>query len=272
MMNNNFSKEEEQLAEYIKRRNLEHTNEISAPVYPKNSIYAKYVKRILDFIIIVPALLVISPLLLLLSVLNLLVMGRPILYKQIRTGYKGKSFGMLKFRSMKDEIGPDGRLLPPSQRLTKYGKFIRKYSLDELPNLFNILRGDMSIIGPRPLPIEFEERYSERHKQRCLVRPGLECPCIHSDNHVRLYQEQFENDIWYVENISFWVDVKMAFSLLRMVLNKKERGDHANVTGGNFIGYDEQGEAFSMRRIPEKYEREYEKYMENSGESADLPM
>ncbi len=201
----------------------------------------------------------------LLAVMNLLIMGRPIFYKQIRTGYKGKSFEMFKFRSMKNTVGQDGRLLPSSQRLTRYGKFIREFSLDELPNLLNILRGDMSIIGPRPLPVEFEERYSERHKQRCLVRPGLECPCIHADNHVRLYQEQFENDIWYVENISFLVDVKMVLSLLRMVLNAKERGDHANVNGGNFVGYDERGEAFSMRRIPEKYEREFEEYLKESG-------
>lgn len=268
MRNNNVSKKEEQLAEFIKKRNLNHANRIAARVHPKNSLYAKYIKRILDLVIIVPTLLIISPVLFLLSIINLFVMGKPILYRQIRSGYKGKSFEMFKFRSMKNTLGPDGRLLPSNQRLTKYGKFIRKFSLDELPNLFNILRGDMSIIGPRPLPVEFEERYNKRHKQRCLVRPGLECPCIHTDNHVRMYQEQFENDIWYVENISFLVDVKMMLSLLRMVLNSKERDDHADVNGGNFIGYDEQGEAFSMRKIPEQYKKEFEEYMNEHGKYA----
>lgn len=96
---------------------------------------------------------------------------------------------------------------------------------------------------------------------RTAVKPGLECPCINVDNHVRLYQEQFENDIWYVENANFLVDCKMFLSLIKMVMNTKERGDHSKVGGGDFIGYDENGIAFSMRRIPEKYEKMYLEYL-----------
>ena len=155
----------------------------------------------------------------------------------------------------------NGNLLPPSQRVTKFGTFVRKYSLDELLNFWSIVKGDMTLIGPRPLPSSFDERFSDRHKMRTAVKPGLECPCIKVDNHVRLYQEQFENDIWYVENASFLVDCKMILSLIKMAMNIKERGDHSKVGGGDFIGYDENGVAFSMRRIPEKYEKMYLEYL-----------
>ena len=121
----------------------------------------------------------------------------------------------------------------------------------------------MTIIGPRPLPSSFDDRYSNRHKMRTAVKPGLECPSIDTDTSVRLYQEQFENDIWYVENISFLTDVKMVIALVKLVFNSKERGDHATVGGGDFVGYDDNGVAFSMRRIPQKYEDAYKNMIEN---------
>lgn len=252
----------EAIAQMAARDNLERVNRNSAPVNPRNSFYAKYVKRIIDIVVVLPVFLLLLPVNLVIGIITYFDVGRPVFFKQLRTGKDGKPFYLVKFRNMKNTTDEFGNLLPPSERVTKFGKFVRKYSLDELLNFWSILKGDMTLIGPRPLPVEFEERYSDRHKMRSAVKPGLECPCIRADGHVRLYQEQFENDVWYVENVSFLVDVKMVLSLVRMVLNTKERGDHAVVGGGNFVGYNDEGVAFSMRRIPEKYELAYAQMVE----------
>lgn len=241
--------------------NLTSVNEKSEPVYPKESIYGKYVKRILDVLIVLPVFALLLPINLIIGIITIFDVGFPIFFKQKRTGKNGRVFNLVKFRNMTNAKDEYGNLLPPSERVTKFGKFVRKYSLDELLNFWSILKGDMSLIGPRPLPSEFDARYSERHKMRTAVKPGLECPCINSNGNVRMYQEQFENDIWYVENISFKTDVKMVLALFKMVFNSKERGDHASVGGGNFVGYDKNGIAFSMRRIPEEYEKAYQEYV-----------
>ena len=247
---------EQIIAEMAKRDNLEKVNKNSMHVYPRDSIYEKYIKRILDIFIALPLNIVLLPVYIVLSIF--FDLGRPVIFKQKRTGKNGKEFNLIKFRSMTNEKSNKGNLLPEKERITRLGHIIRKYSLDELISFWLVLKGDMSLIGPRPLPVTFEERYSNRHKMRCAVKPGLECPSINTDGHVRLYQEQFENDIWYVENVSFIVDCKMVFGLVKMVFNHKERSDHAQVGGGAFIGYDDNGQAFSMRRIPEKYENEYQ--------------
>lgn len=249
---------EQIIAEIVKRDNLENVNQNSEPVHPKNSIYGNYIKRLLDILIALPLNIILLPVYAVLALLVYLDVRRPIIFRQKRTGKNGKEFNLIKFRSMTNETDYLGQLLPESERTTKLGRIIRKYSLDELISLFLVLKGDMSLIGPRPLPVTFEERYSDRHKKRCAVKPGLECPSIGTDGHIRLYHEQFENDIWYVENISFLVDCQMIWGLIKMVFNHKERTDHAQVGGGAFVGYDEKGQAFSMRRIPEKYEKEYE--------------
>ena len=176
-------------------------------------------------------------------------------------GKDGKTFYLTKFRNMTEEKDRYGNLRPPGERVTRLGMFVRKYSLDELLNFWSKLKGDMSLIGPRPLPVEFRERFSDRHKMREVVRPGLECPCISEKNKVRYYQEQFENDIWYVEHVSFFVDCKMILGLIKMVFNRGERSDHAVVGGGEFLGYDRKGRAFSMRNIPEEYENNYQDYL-----------
>ena len=252
----------ETIAKMAMRDNLDRVNQMSKPVIPKKNLYTKYIKRIIDLILVTPVFVVLFPINLIIGIITFFDVGRPIFFKQLRIGMNGKPFYLIKFRNMTDAKDKFGNLLPPSERVTKFGKFVRKYSLDELLNFWSILKGDMSLIGPRPLPVEFEERYSERHKMRSAVKPGLECPCIKANNHIRFYQEQFENDIWYVENVSFIVDVKMVFCLVKMVLNFKERGDHAMVGGGSFVGYNDCNEAFSMRRIPEKYELEYEQLIE----------
>ncbi|ODM06819.1 sugar transferase [Eisenbergiella tayi] len=241
--------------------NLEKVNRTSKAVKPRKSIYLKYIKRIIDLVITVPVFIVVLPINSIVGVITLFDVGVPVFFKQERTGKDGKHFYLIKFRNMTFAEDDNGNLLPPSERVTKFGTFVRKYSLDELLNFWNIIKGDMSLIGPRPLPAIFDERYSDRHRMRNAVRPGLECPCIKTDNHMRFYQEQFENDIWYVENVSFIVDCKMFISLVKMVFNSKERGDHAKIKGGDFVGYNDEGEAFSMRRIPTKYEELYLEYL-----------
>lgn len=241
--------------------NLEKVNKMSKLVKPRESIYLKYIKRIIDLVITVPVFIVVLPVNFVIGMITLLDVGLPILFRQERTGKDGKHFYLIKFRNMTFSKDKNGNLLPPSERVTKFGTFVRKYSLDELLNFWNIIKGDMSLIGPRPLPAIFDERYSNRHRMRNAVRPGLECPCINVEEHVRFYQEQFENDIWYVENVSFIVDCKLFINLVKMVLNSKERGDHAKIGGGDFIGYNDDGEAFSMRRIPKKYEEQYLEYL-----------
>jgi len=245
------------IAQMVKDANLDWVNQHSEPVRPKNSFYAKYIKRILDLIVVVPVFILLLPVNLVLGIITFLDVGRPVFFKQQRTGKDGKPFNLIKFRNMTNKKDEYGNLLPPSQRVTKWGAFVRKYSLDELLNFWSILKGDMSLIGPRPLPSSFDSRYSDRHKMRSAVKPGLECPSLDAKTSIRLYQEQFENDIWYVENISFWTDIKMVIALVKLVFNSKERGDHATVGGGDFVGYDDDGIAFSMRRIPQKYEDAY---------------
>ncbi len=243
--------------------NKDMVNEQSAPVHPKKSFYASYIKRLIDLIIVIPVFIILLPINLIIGVVTFFDVGVPIFFKQKRTGKDGKPFYLVKFRNMTNDKDEYGNLLPPSQRVTKWGAFVRKYSLDELLNFWSILKGDMTIIGPRPLPSSFGERYSERHKMRTAVRPGLECPSVDAKTSVRMYQEQFENDIWYVENISFLTDVKMVIALVKLLFNSRERGDHATVGGGDFVGYNDDGIAFSMRRIPEKYERAYQEMVDN---------
>lgn len=250
------------IAQMVAEDNLNAVNAQSAAVKPKDTLYTRYVKRILDIALAIPCVVITLPVNAVLAVLTYFDVGTPVLFKQSRLGKDNKPFFLAKFRNMTNETDENGNLLPASERTTKLGSFVRAKSLDELLNFWFILKGDMSFIGPRPLPSDFLERYSVRHRQRTAVKPGLECPTLDSDGHVRLYQEQFENDIWYVENVSFRVDCKMVIALFKMVFNRKERADHATVGGGYFVGYDADGNAFSMRRIPEEYELRYQQLIE----------
>lgn len=241
--NNVVSKEEEKIAEQLKKRNLENVNRMSLPVFPRDSFYAKYGKRVIDLVITVPAVLLLSPVYLMLCILNYVNLGKPIFYRQTRYGYHDTYFDMIKFRSMKNTTDKEGRQLPTEKRITKYGIFIRKYSLDELPNLFNIIKGDMSIIGPRAVPVFYEECMSDRHKMMSAVRPGLECPKMirwQKSGLVTDYQITFENNIWYVENISMKTDIRMLYKLIQTVLNMGERSAHAG-TLAYFVGYSDEG-------------------------------
>lgn len=244
-----ISNEEESIAQWLREHNLAHTNAISKPVHPKNTIYTRYVKRLLDICISLPVFLVLLPLNVIFGICTFFDVGRPIFYKQTRVGMNGKHFTLVKFRNMNNKTDADGKLLPPSQRVTKFGKMMRKLSFDELLNFWSVLKGDMSIIGPRPMPVFIHERMSERHKMRTAVRPGLECPrVIKLDYEIKCkYQHTYENDVWYVENVSFIQDVKMVLFLVKMVFNMGKRSKQANGNGiSYFVGYDENGHALSL--------------------------
>lgn len=189
----------------------------------KRTFYSVVIKRLLDILLSGLALLVLSPVLALICILELVFHGKPIIYCTKRPGKDGKIFNMYKFRSMTNERGTDGLLLPEEKRLTKFGYFIRKTSIDELPGIINILKGDMSIVGPRALLIEYMQYYSPRHAMRQAVRPGLTLERItKTDSKTWTWREQFENDIWYIENISFLIDVRMVFAIVKAVFKGSE--------------------------------------------------
>ena len=245
---NLVSNEEALMVGYLKEHFLSHANAIAPEVHPKESFYTKYGKRALDIFISVPVFTVLLPFNFVFGICTYLDVGRPIFYKQQRTGLNGDPFTMVKFRNMNEKRDAEGNLLPASERVTRFGHFMRKFSFDELLNFWNVLKGEMSIIGPRPYPTFFTERMTERHKMRSSVRPGIECPKMISlpNEKERLYNVKLENDIWYVENVSFLNDIRMFFMLFKMTFSFGVRNKHAGSLS-YFAGYDEDGYALSTR-------------------------
>ena len=180
----------------------------------KKTIYTMYIKRFFDIFLSGIAILILSPVFLIISILELVFHGSPIVFAQERPGIHGKVFKLYKFRSMTNEVDNNGELLPGEKRLTSFGRIIRRLSLDELPELFCIFTGKMSIIGPRPLLVMYLPLYTERHMMRHEVRPGFACVPLKPIK-TWSWNDQFENDIWYIENCSFLVDIKMIFAVLR---------------------------------------------------------
>ena len=245
--------DEKAISEFLKKRNLDKVNKESEPVHPQTGIYVKLVKRLLDLLVSVPAFLVFLPFNAIFGICTFFDVGRPIFFKQTRIGKDEKPFTIIKFRNMNNKTDETGKLLPARERVTKFGYFMRSHSFDELLNFWSVVKGDMSIIGPRPLPAFFYDRMSNRHRMRSAVRPGLECPRVISVEG-ELYQKQFENDVWYVENVSFKTDVKMLFLLFKMTFAKKVR---TSAQGGSyFVGYDDSGRAIYKELALEKYGNE----------------
>ena len=193
---------------------------------PKNSFYSKYIKRLLDIVLSGGAILVLSPVLLIIFILEYIYHGSPAVYVDKRPGKDGKIFNMYKFRSMTNECDENGKLLHPSKRITPFGRILRRTSLDELAGLFNVFNGTMSVIGPRPLMVDYLPLYNERHKYRHAVRPGLACWDLKGSSKLTskswTWNAQFESDIYYVDNVSFWLDVKMVFKTLQVLFTKSE--------------------------------------------------
>lgn len=260
-----ISNEEEQWAALLKERNLKRVNERDAEVHPRDNFYVRYLKRVFDLLVSVPVFLILLPFNIVFGICTFFDVGRPIFFKQTRIGRDGKPFTMVKFRNMNNDTDAEGKLLPASQRVTKFGRFMRKYSLDELLNFWSVVKGDMSIIGPRPLPAFFFDRMSERHKMRNVLRPGLECPyTMPEGSEISAYHWKFENDIWYVENVGFLTDVKMLVRLFQLTFSLKNRGSHA---GGlsYFIGYDDDGFATSLGKVKRAYEGEFPNVRKKAG-------
>ena len=180
-------------------------------------MYAKYLKRVIDFLLSLIALIVLSPLLLILIVLGTVFMRGNPFFTQERPGKDEKIFKLIKFRTMDNRKNKEGKLLPDEVRLNKYGRFLRATSLDELPELANIVKGDMSIIGPRPLLVKYLPYYTEREQLRHSIRPGLTGYAqVHGRNKVT-WEEKFEMDVWYVEHLTFLTDIKVFFDTIKVV-------------------------------------------------------
>ena len=177
-------------------------------------MYAKYIKRILDLILSLMALIILMPLMLIIYILVRVKLGKPAIFKQERPGKDEKIFTLYKFRTMTDEKDENGNLLPDEQRLTRFGKILRSTSLDELPELVNIIKGDMSIVGPRPLLVEYLPLYTEEQKKRHLVKPGLTGLAQISGRNAITWEQKFKEDIEYINNITLWNDIKIIFKTI----------------------------------------------------------
>lgn len=199
-------------------------------------LYARFFKRPLDFLVALCAIIVLSPLLLLLTLLGAIFMKGNPFFTQERPGWHEKIFRLIKFRTMTCETDADGKPLPDEQRLVPYGKFLRKTSLDELPELFNILMGDMSIIGPRPLLVQYLPRYNEAQRHRHDVRPGLTGYAQSHGRNAITWEQRFEMDVWYARNVTFRIDLSIFFRTILVVLRREGISAANSATMEEFMG------------------------------------
>ena len=193
-------------------------------------------KRLIDILIACFALLALGIPLILLAVLIMRKLGRPILFRQVRPGLRGQPFQMVKFRSMTDARGPDGQLLPDVDRLTPFGRFLRASSLDELPGLWNVLKGDMSLVGPRPLLMEYLPLYSPEQARRHNVRPGITGWAQVNGRNALSWDDKFKLDVWYVDNRSLRLDIKILWLTVRKVLVREGISAAGEATMPKFTG------------------------------------
>lgn len=203
-------------------------------------MYRKYIKRLLDFILSLLALIILSPVLLITALLVRIKLGSPVIFKQKRPGLNEKIFTLYKFRTMTDKKDDEGNLLPDSERLTKFGKILRSTSIDELPELINILKGDMSIVGPRPLLVEYLELYNEEQKHRHDVRPGLTGLAQVNGRNSISWEDKFKEDIKYIEKISLIGDIKIILKTVIKVLKREGISQQENDTMEKFKGSEEK--------------------------------
>lgn len=199
-------------------------------------MYQKWIKRVLDFILALIAGIILSPIILIVAILVRIKLGSPVLFKQERPGKNERIFRMYKFRTMTDARDENGDFLPDEVRLTRFGKMLRSTSMDELPELFNILKGDMSIVGPRPLLVRYLPLYNERQRRRHDVRPGFTGLAQVNGRNSISWEEKFEWDIQYVQNITFLGDIKIVLQTIKTVVRKDGISSGTSVTMEEFRG------------------------------------
>lgn len=193
-------------------------------------------KRLLDIIIASIALILLSPLYAFVAYKVKKNLGSPVLFRQVRPGLHGKPFEMVKFRTMKDAVDEQGNLLPDSERLTAFGQMLRSTSLDEMPELWNVIKGDMSIVGPRPLLMEYLPLYNAEQAKRHNVRPGMTGHAQVNGRNAISWEEKFKLDTWYVENQSIWLDFKIMLKTVKKVIAKDDINEAGEVTMTKFTG------------------------------------
>ncbi|MCD9464121.1 sugar transferase [Photobacterium phosphoreum] len=193
-------------------------------------------KRFTDILISASALVLLSPIIVILSWKIRKNLGSPILFRQIRPGLNGKPFEMIKFRSMKDAVDKDGNQLPNNERLTSFGKKLRSSSLDELPEFWNVLKGDMSLIGPRPLLMEYLPLYTQEQNRRHDIRPGVTGWAQINGRNAISWQDKFKLDVWYIEHQSLWLDIKIIFLTVKKIIIKEGVNASSDITMEKFTG------------------------------------
>ena len=193
-------------------------------------------KRVIDVAVSFLALVVISPLLLLIALVIRWRLGRPVLFRQRRPGYLGKPFELIKFRTMSDEKDANGEFLPDAERVPPFGRFLRSASLDELPELWNVLKGEMSLVGPRPLLMEYLPLYCERQARRHEVRPGITGWAQVNGRNALSWEDKFDLDVWYVDNQSLWLDIKILLMTVVGVLRRDNVSHPGHATMERFKG------------------------------------
>ncbi len=194
------------------------------------------IKRCFDLVVTIPALIVLLPLLLIVACAVRVLLGGPVLFRQVRPGLLGAPFELIKFRTMTDARGADGQLLPDAARLTGFGRFLRSTSLDELPELWNIVRGDMSLVGPRPLLVQYLPLYDAVQARRHEVRPGLTGWAQINGRNALSWDEKFAADVWYVDNRSLWLDIRILFRTVLAVVTRQGISAEGEATMAPFEG------------------------------------
>ena len=193
-------------------------------------------KRILDLVLTVPGVILISPILLIVAILVRIYHGKPIFFSQVRPGYRGELFKVFKFRTMTDKQDDEGNLLPDDQRLTRLGRFLRGTSLDELPELWHVVRGEMSLVGPRPLLVQYLDRYSPEQARRHNLQPGMTGWAQINGRNVLSWEDKFRLDVWYVDNWSLWLDIKILALTLWKVIKREGISQPGHATAEEFMG------------------------------------
>lgn len=202
----------------------------------RTSLYQRLGKRFFDLLVTVPLLLLISPLMLLICLCSHLLLGNSVLFRQSRPGFREQPFTICKFRTMHDLKDSQGRLLPDGQRLSRLGTFLRRTSLDELPQLWNVLKGDMSLVGPRPLLPEYVARYNTHQRRRHEVKPGITGWAQVNGRNALTWEQKFDLDVWYVDHWSLWLDIKILWLTLLKVWQRDGISQDGHATMPEFMG------------------------------------